>query len=103
MDTVRVNVSDLNTESQIFRDVFERDASGKITLPENADLPRVNRHYVMNRASTSATEDLMKLQNGQPFLTVTKAGKGQVYLSAVTLDDKASNFPKEFCFRSGTV
>lgn len=98
MDTARVNVSDLNTESLIFRDVFERDASGKITLPENADLPRVIRHYILSRASKSATEDLMKLQNGQPFLTVTKTGKGQVYLSAVPLDDKASNFPKNSVF-----
>lgn len=98
MDTARVNVSDLNTENRIFRDVFERDASGKITLPENADLPRVIRHYILSRVSTSVTEDLMKLQNGQPFLTITKAGKGQVYLSAVTLDDKASNFPKNSVF-----
>jgi hypothetical protein len=97
-DTARVNVSDLNTESLIFRDVFEKDASGKITLPENADLPRVMRHYILSRASKSATEDLMKLQNGQPFLTVTKAGKGQVFLSVVPLDDKASNFPKNSVF-----
>jgi hypothetical protein len=97
-DTSRVNVSELNTESLIFRDVFEKDASGRITLPENADLPRVLKHYVLGRASRSATEDLMKLQNGQAFLTVTKTGKGQVYISAVSLDDKASNFPKNSVF-----
>jgi hypothetical protein len=56
------------------------------------------RHYILSRASKSATEDLMKLQNGQPFLTVTKTGKGQVYLSTVPLDDKASNFPKNSVF-----
>jgi hypothetical protein len=98
LDTVRGNVSELNTESLIFRDVFEKDASGRITLPENADLPRVLRHYILNRASKSATEDLMKLQNGQSFLTVTKTGKGQVFLSAVALDDKASNFQKNSVF-----
>jgi len=98
MDTVRINVSTVNTESLIFRDVFERDASGKIVLPENADLPRVLRHYILNHTSRSATEDLMKLQNGQSFLTVTKAGKGQVFLSAVPLDDKASNFPRNSVF-----
>jgi Aerotolerance regulator N-terminal len=98
IDTTRVNVSDLNTESLIFRDVFERDASGKITLPENVDLPRVIWHYILSRASKSVTEDLIKLQNGQSFLTVTKTGKGQVYLSAVPLEDKASNFPKNSVF-----
>jgi len=98
LDTVRVNVSELNTESLIFRDVFEKDASGKITLPENADLPKVSHHYIFSRVSASATEDLMKLQNGQPFLTVTKSGKGQVYLSAVPLDERASTFPKNSVF-----
>ena len=98
MDTVRVNVSELNTESIVFRDVFEKDASGKITLPDNADLPRVLRHYILSRGSKSATEDLIKLQNGQAFLTVTKTGKGQVFISAVSLDEKASNFPRNSIF-----
>lgn len=98
LDTVRVNVSELNTESLIFRDVFVRDASGKITLPENADLPRVLQHYILNRRSKSVTEDLLKLQNGQSFLTVTKTGKGQVFISAVSLDEKSSNFPRNSIF-----
>ncbi len=97
-DTTHVNVSEINTESHIFRDVFERDASGKIVLPENVDLPRVKWHYTLSRTSKSTTEDLMKFQNGQPFLTVTKAGKGQVFLFVVPLDDKASNFPKNSIF-----
>ena len=98
MDTVRINVSELNTESIVFRDVFEKDASGKITLPDNADLPRVLRHYILNRGSKSATEDLIKLQNGQAFLTVTKTGKGQVFISSVSMDEKASNFPRNSIF-----
>jgi len=97
-DTVKINVSDINTESLIFRDVFERNASGKIVLPENADLPKVTWHYILKSESKSATEDLMKLQNGQPFLTVTKAGKGQVFLSVVPLDDKSGTFPKNSIF-----
>ena len=98
MDTTHINVSDINTESRLFHDVFEKDASGKITLPENADLPRVTRHYTLNRVSKSATEDLIKLQNGQPFLTVTKNGKGQIFISTVPLTEKASNFPKNSLF-----
>jgi hypothetical protein len=97
-DTARVNVSELSTESLVFRDVFERDAAGKIALPENADLPRTFHHYTFAKGSRSGTEDLMKLQNGHPFLTLTRSGKGQVYLSAVSLDDKASTFPKNSVF-----
>jgi hypothetical protein len=97
-DTARVNVSEINTESPVFRDVFEKDVSGRIVLPENVDLPRVKWHYLLSRTSKSTTEDLMKLQNGQPFLTLTKAGKGQVFLFVVPLDDKASNFPRNSIF-----
>jgi hypothetical protein len=97
-DTAHVNVSEINTESLIFRDVFEKDASGKITLPDNADLPRVKWHYVLSRASKSATEDLMKLQNGDGFLMLTKAGRGKVFLFAVPLDDKASSLPRNSIF-----
>jgi len=39
MDTTRMNVSDLNTESMVFRDVFEKDASGKVTLPRMPTCP----------------------------------------------------------------
>jgi hypothetical protein len=98
IDSTHINVSEINTESPVFRDVFERDASGKIVLPENVDLPEVKWHYILSRPSKSTTEDLMKLQNGQPFLTLTKAGKGQVFLFVVPLDDKASNFPKNSIF-----
>jgi hypothetical protein len=98
LDTVHENVSDINTESQIFRDVFEKDASGKITLPDNADLPRVKWHYVLSQTSKSATEDLMRMQNGHAFLTVTKTGKGEVFLCAVPLEDNASNFPRNSIF-----
>jgi hypothetical protein len=97
-DTTRQKVSDLNTESRIFRDVFERDASGRITLPENSDLPVVFRHYKISKLSRSATEDLIRMQNGESFLTVTKAGKGQIFMAAVTLDDKSSTFPRNAVF-----
>jgi len=97
-DTARLSVSDVNTETLIFRDVFERDAAGKVRLPENANLPKVFHHYILTHTARSATEDLMKLQNGQSFLTITKTGKGQVYVSAVPLNEKASNFPKNTIF-----
>ena len=97
-DTSRLNVSEINTENRIFRDVFERDASGKVNLPENVNLPRTFHHYILAHTARSATEDLMKLQNGQPFLSVTRTGKGQVYVCTVTLDEKASNFPKSTIF-----
>jgi hypothetical protein len=98
IDTSRLKVSDLNTDNQIFRDVFEQDASGKITLPDNADLPVVFRHYRFSKLSRSSTDDLIKLQDGESFLTVTKAGKGKIFLASVSLDEKSSTFPRNTIF-----
>jgi len=98
IDTVRQRVSELNAENPVFRDVFEKNAAGKIILPENIDLPMVFRHYILASRIKTEQEDLLKLQNGQSFLNVTKRGKGLVYLCSVPLDESWSNFPKHPVF-----
>ena len=98
MDTIKMKVTSVNTESKLFHDVFEKDASGKISLPENADLPVAFRYYIMSSAARSTTENLMTLQNGNPFLTVTLTGKGKAYTSAVSLNEESGNFPKNSVF-----
>lgn len=98
LDTTRQRISEVNTESQLFSDVFEKDITGKVRLPDNADLPMVLQYYPLNRYSRSGQEDLLTLQNGQPFLDVVKVDKGRVYLFASPLDDKFSNFPRHPIF-----
>jgi hypothetical protein len=98
LDTSRQRISEVNTESQLFSDVFEKDNSGKVRLPDNADLPMVFRSYPLNRYSRSGQEDLMTLQNGQPFLDLVKVDKGKVYMFASPLDDKFTNFPRHAMF-----
>lgn len=98
LDTTRQRISEVNTESQLFSDVFEKDVSGKVRLPDNVDLPMVLGHYPLNRFSHSGQEDLLTLQNGQPFLDLVKVDKGKVYLFASPLDDKFTNFPRHPIF-----
>jgi hypothetical protein len=98
MDTARQKITEVNTESELYTDVFEKDASGRIQLPENVDMPVVFKHYTLYRTTRSGEEDLLKMQNGQPFLLFSKSGKGKVYLFASPLDDRFSNFPKHPVF-----
>ncbi|HTX88428.1 MAG TPA: BatA domain-containing protein [Bacteroidales bacterium] len=97
-DSASLHVSEVTTQSAVFTDVFEKDAAGRVILPENVDLPAVTRYYPLNKGSASSLEDLLKLQNGQVFLGVTPAGKGRVYVFAVPFDDRFTNFPKHPLF-----
>jgi hypothetical protein len=98
LDTTKQVVSELNIQGEIFKDVFEKDASGKMVLPDNADMPVVSRHYVIRESSKSGLEDILKMQNGNHFLCVSKVDKGRFYLCSVPLDDKWSNFPMHTIF-----
>ncbi|MCX6250514.1 MAG: BatA domain-containing protein [Bacteroidetes bacterium] len=98
LDTNRQRIGEVNAESRIFNDVFLKDANGKVHLPENVDLPMVFRHYPENASIRSGTENLLKLQNGQCFLSVTGIEKGKVYLFSAPLDEKFTSFPKHSLF-----
>jgi hypothetical protein len=86
-------VSYIESKHPLFSDVFE-----KKTVPENLDLPVVKKYYVISKASQSREETLMRLQDGNTFLSVTPVTQGQVYLSAVPLNTDYSNFPKHALF-----
>jgi hypothetical protein len=74
--------------------VFEN----KKTLPENMDLPLVQKYFITSKASRSKEETLMKLQTGNTFLSVTPVGRGRIYLCAAPLNEEFSNFPKHALF-----
>ena len=57
LDTNRQRISEVNTESRLFSDVFEKDNSGKVHLPDNADLPVVMKYYHIIRFTRSGQED----------------------------------------------
>jgi hypothetical protein len=98
VDTTRQKASDLNVQCEIYKDVFERNASGRLVLPENIDMPAVLRHYIIRASSTSGIEPVLKMQNGDLFLAASKVGKGKLFLCSVPLDDSWSSFPKHTLF-----
>lgn len=93
-DTSNTKVSSINTDHEIYRDVFDPAHAG----PENIDLPVVKSHFNFSSKTFSTDEYIMKMQNGKSFMISEKSGKGKVYLSSVPLDSEFSNFTKHAMF-----
>ncbi len=91
LDTAGTRTIAINADHPLYQNVFE-------TIPENIDLPAVHKHYPIARLTRSDQEWLMKLQNGDMFLSVQSVGNGMVYLASVGLTDAFSNFQKHAVF-----
>jgi hypothetical protein len=90
-DTTKTKVSTINTDHEIFKDVFDK-------IPENIDLPVVKTHFKFNAKTFSSEEFILKMQNGESFMISEKSGKGKIYLSSVPLNTDYSNFAKHAIF-----
>tara|TARA_B100000809_G_scaffold263531_1_gene317003 strand:- start:4017 stop:6047 length:2031 start_codon:yes stop_codon:yes gene_type:complete len=86
LDTAKNKVKEINLTHPIFNNVFDEKPKG------NLNLPIVSSHYLISKGRTAFKNDILTLKDGSPFLTEYKVGKGKVYLSAVSLDKKSSNF-----------
>lgn len=94
LDTVNTKVDKINLEHEIYKDVFEK----KTFSATNLDLPKVNSHFSFTKNTRSNEEYLLKLQNGDVFLSKYTAGKGKLYVCAVGLNEGFSNFQKHAIF-----
>lgn len=77
-------VARINLQNPVFKNTFEQ-------LPQNPDLPLVERYYDLVGTSHSGRENLLELAGGKTFFGVYPFGKGKTYVSAVPLDDSYSN------------
>jgi len=97
-DTSNTKVSDLSTESPVFRDVFEKSRFSGSLIPENMEMPVIKKHFPILPGTAMQTQSLMKLVNGKNFITVTQTSEGQVFQFAVPFDLAFSNFPQQVLF-----
>lgn len=87
-------VKKLEWSNPLFLDVFDKSGNNG----KNLDLPALNASFEWAVNSKSASEVLMELESGQPFLTSTKAGEGELYVFSVPLMPGVSNFPTHSIF-----
>ena len=103
LDSSSTKVEKINLDDMIYKDVFDK----KTFTTDNLYLPSVNKHFTLSKTTRSNEEYLLKLQNGDVFLSkydVDKArpngisGRGKLYLSSVPLKAEFSNFTKHALF-----
>jgi hypothetical protein len=94
LDTSDTRVDKVNLEHNIYKDVFEK----KSFNASNLDLPKVSSHYSLSRRTRSTSEELLRLQNGDVFLSLNKVGKGKLYTCAGGLNENFSNLAKHAIF-----
>lgn len=91
IDTTNNKVGSLELNHELFADVFEN-------IPQNIDLPWTNNHHSIKLASNSLAIQLMRLENGEPFLLQYNFGKGKSYIFTVALKNSQTYFPKHGLF-----
>ena len=91
LNTSKTAVSALNLQHSLYKNVFEK-------YPENITLPAVFQHFESNKTITNNKEVAIRLENGDDFLVSHKVEEGNVFLLAVGLGDKFSDFQKHAIF-----
>ncbi len=77
-------VSEVNTEEFIFKDVFENKSA-------NLRLPSVQGSFRFSRGAGQQGEPLLSFRDGGPYLTKFKTGKGRLYVCASPLAEEYNN------------
>ena len=87
-------VTAIEAKNILFANVFEKGKG----VPENMDLPVVNRYYSFNRKINSISQSVMKMESGDAFLLSSFSGKGKVYALATSLRPDAGSFSRHALF-----
>lgn len=90
-DTGLHPVNHLNFQHALYQGVFE-STTGRMDMPSSV-MP-----FTIKTNTQSREEEIMRLQDGRLFLGSYRAGKGNVYLSAVGLYGNFGNFPHHALF-----
>lgn len=91
VDTAVQTVGSLQQGSSLVRDMFER-------IPDNVQLPVSNWHYAINAGLSANQQSVLSFRNGDPFLALYKPSKGQLYITASSVDVSAGNFATSYFF-----
>lgn len=90
-DSTKLKVEGVNLQSGLFKNVFTQ-------WEDRIDLPVVNRYFTTQVRTSSSSERLLTLENGQPLLTSYSNGKGKSYVISTSLQDEWTNFHRHALF-----
>ncbi|MDR1459356.1 MAG: BatA domain-containing protein [Bacteroidales bacterium] len=85
LHTTKTEIAGLNLQHVLYKNVFDK-------YPENISLPVVMQYFVADKTITPNKEVVIRLENGDDFLVSHKVEEGNVFLLAVGLHEKFSDF-----------
>jgi len=88
-DTTATQVERIDLEQPFYRDVFS-------TMPKNVDLPLARLRW--RTAAPATAVPLLRLRNGDVFLSAIPHGEGQVYVCASPLGGAGGTFTRHALF-----
>lgn len=91
IDTVNTKADKINYAQGLYTGVFEKKQ-------ENIDLPKAFTHYVMSSSVRSNEDVIIRLLNGNTFLSAYESKAGKVFVCTSPLEDEASNFARHALF-----
>ena len=86
-----LSISAISSNHEFFNDIF-------VSIPNNADLPKVYKHVQIDKKRFSNTLTLISLQNGTSFFTLSKIGSGNIFNFASQLGKDWTNFADNSLF-----
>ncbi|MBQ4205955.1 MAG: hypothetical protein II662_04785, partial [Bacteroidales bacterium] len=86
-----LGISMISSQHPFFDDIF-------VSIPNNADLPKVYKHVQINKSRFNNSLSLILLQNGTSFFTLSKIGAGNVFSFASKFDKDWTNFTENSLF-----
>ena len=86
-----LSVSTIASHHDFFSDIF-------VSIPNNADLPKVYKHVKIDKKRFPNTLSLISLQNGTSFFTSSKIGSGNIFCFASQLGKDWTNFADNSLF-----
>ena len=85
------SVENIDLKNPFFQNIFE-------DVPKNINLPEAKKYFKIELPSGSRAISLLKLSNGDPFLTMIPVGKGFLFVCAVPLEETWTNFANHALF-----
>ncbi|HXI00552.1 MAG TPA: BatA domain-containing protein [Sphingobacteriaceae bacterium] len=89
--TADTKVISLNQQHAVFTGVFDR-------IPSNLELPAAKSYLQYSLRNTTNRKAILEFPGRRTFFAEYISGKGRVYLSAVPLDEEASNLVRHSLF-----
>lgn len=91
LDTGNTKTQSINFEQGLYEGVFDK-------VDQRMDLPKVFEHFEFTKTTTSNSQNLVSLQNGQFLISLNPLGNGKIYLFSVPSDETGSNLLKHALF-----